>query len=432
MVFYNILSICLYLLLAGLISSKKTEYDLLLEWGKNNSLEISDKIQIEYINENNKTFSAKNTIQKGEEILNIPNSILLNIENTLILYGTKAKKLYSSFKSELNKLNETSNFTLEQPFLAYIMYKVNKNKKSKKNKFYKHFQYLFNTYESNLDSFPIFYSLEQLNLIRQTSLGFLIDRMKKLYDEEIAIYENILKEKKINKEDYYVFRTYSSSKSFNISGHSVIIPFLDIFEKHPTKYNIEVIASDYDIKVISTNDISPSDKLFIKSDTLSNHNALLYFGISFEEIIDRIENYYIPILNPLLIKNNNIEIKEDPSLSNYFSNYIEIKRGNNDFYLKYIDTYKKLCNKFEMDETELSAYHLILHNLITLKEMNEQINIYAYNVFYTKKDVNNILNIIKTENNALEEKIDLIKFLIDGIKKDKKEKKEDEDINFDL
>ena len=429
MEFYNLLTICLYILLSESISSKISDYDLLLEWGKNNSLEISDKIQIEYINENNKTYYSKEIIREGEEILNIPNSILLNIENTLSLYGKKVKKLYSLFKSELN---ESTDFNIEQAFLSYIMYKVNKNKKSKNNKFHKHYQYLFNTYETNLDSYPIFYSFEQLNLIRSTSLGFLIDKMKKIYDEEIRIYEKSFKEKKINKEDYYVFRTYSSSKSFNISGHSVIVPFLDMFEKHPTKYNLEVIASDYDVKVISTKNISISEKLFIKSDTLTNHNALIYFGITFEEIIDRMENYYIPILNPLLLKNHNIDLNKDSSLSKYFSNYIEIQRGNNDFYLKYIDIYKKLSKEFEMDETELSAYQLFFENFITLKQMNEQIDIYVYKVFYSQKDINNILTIIKTENNVLEEKKDLIRFLMNDIEKKNKENDEIEDINFDL
>ena len=432
MVLLNLLIICFsfIILISKSYSAKKSDYDLLLEWGKNNSLEISDKIKIEYINENNKTYYANSTIQKGEEILNIPKSIFLNIENVIALYGKKAKKFYSLFKSELN---ESSDFNLEQSFLSFIMYKVNKNQKSKNNKFYKYFQYLFNTYETNLDSFPIFYSLEQLNLIRQTSLGFLIDKMKKTYDEETSIYEKTLKQKKINKEDYYVFRTYSSSKSVNISGHSVIVPFLDMFEKHPTKYNLEVIASDFDIKVISTKDIFNGEKLLIKSDTLTNHNALLYFGICFEEIFDRIEKYFAPILNPKLIKNHNIDLNEDSSLGKYINEFIEIKKGNNQFYLKYMDVYKKLAKKFGMDETELSCYKLILENFYTLKEMNEQIGTFVYKVFYKQKDINNILTIVKTENNILEEKIDLMKFLIEGIETNKKdEEKDDKNINFDL
>jgi hypothetical protein len=360
--------------------------------------------------------------------------IYLNIENALELYGKQAKKLYNTFKSEIN---DKSDFYIEQAFIAFIMYKVNIKEKSK-NKFYKYFQYYFNTFETNFDSYPIFYTSEQLNLIMQTSLGFLIDNMKKLYNEEISIFEKKCKQKKMNKEDYYIFRTYSSSKSFNISGHSVMIPFLDFFQRHPTLYNLEVIASDFDIKIIVTKDILPNEKLYIKSDTLTNHNALMYFGMTFEEIIDRIEKYYIPILNPFLIKNHNINLNEDSKLIKYFTEYIEIKKRKNDFYLKYLDIYKELSKEFyPKNNSELSAYNLILENLLTLKEMNENIKTYIYKIFYTTKDINNILTIIKTENYILEQKIDLMKYIIDDMninnKNNNKNKGNDiEDINFDL
>ena len=43
----------LFIFILIAFSSGKSDYDLLLEWGLNNSVEISDKIYIEYINENN-------------------------------------------------------------------------------------------------------------------------------------------------------------------------------------------------------------------------------------------------------------------------------------------------------------------------------------------------------------------------------------------
>ena len=431
-IFNNALIIYFYLSIIIIpISSEKADYDLLLEWGKNNSVEISNKIYMEYKNENNKTYFTKDKIFKDDEILSIPNSILLNIENALELYGKKAENLYNVFVSELK---EKANFYIEQAFLAFIMYKINIKEKSKK-KFYKFFQYFFNTFETNFDSFPIFYNLEQLNLIRHTTLGFLIDNMKGIYNEEITILEKKCKQKKIHKEDYYIFRTYSSSKAFNISGHSVIIPFVDMFERHPTKYNVKVVATDYDIKIVATKDVYPKEKLYIQSDTLTNHNSLIYFGIAFDEITDRIENYYVPILNPLLIKNHKINLNEDSSLVKYLTEFIEIKKRKNVIYIKYLDTYKKLLNNFysKIDNEEFSAYNLILENLLTLKEMNENINSYIYKIFYTQKDINNIQIIIKTENLILDEKIDLMRFIINTMNnKIQNQKDEDEDINFDL
>ena len=162
-----------------------------------------------------------------------------------------------------------------------MMYRVNKNNKTRNNDFYKYYQYLFNTFESNLDSFPLFYNREQLYLIQFTSFSYSIEYIKKIYAREIDIFENDLNLKKIRKEDYYVFRTYASSKSFNISGHSVIVPFIDMFDKHPIKYNLRIEATDSVTKVIATKDILPLETLYIKFDTLTNQNALAYFKLFF-------------------------------------------------------------------------------------------------------------------------------------------------------
>ena len=209
-----IIAFVLVIIISDILTQKKNDYDLLLEWGKNHSLEISNKIEMNYISENNKTFLVKNKILKNEIILSIPNIISLNIENMLKLYGKKAQKLYKEFEAKCK--NYKYNFMCEQSFLSYMMYRVNKNNKTRNNDFYKYYQYLFNTFESNLDSFPLFYNREQLYLIQFTSFSYSIEYIKKIYAGEIDIFENDLNLKKIRKEDYYVFRTYASSKSFNI------------------------------------------------------------------------------------------------------------------------------------------------------------------------------------------------------------------------
>ena len=203
----NILLLISYLLFISR-TAQKNDYDVLLEWGKNNSLVISDKIKMKYINENSKTYYAKEKIFKNEVILIIPDAITLNIKNALRLYGKKGQKLYKEFKSYFNE--SKNDFMNDQVFLAYLMYRVNKNDKLKSNNFYKYYQYLFKTFESNLDSFPIFYTMEQLFLIQFTSLIHTIDYIKDIYGAEIDIFQNKLK-KEIIKDDYYVFRTYSSS-----------------------------------------------------------------------------------------------------------------------------------------------------------------------------------------------------------------------------
>ena len=393
------------------ITIQKNDYDLLLEWGKNNSLEISNKLEMKYISENNKTFYTKEKISENEVILSIPYSITLNIQNALKLYGKKAKNLFKEYKTLLPELK--NDFILDQSFLAYIIYKVNKNNKTRKNKFYKFYQYLFNTYESNLDNFPIFYNREQMYLIQFTSLSYSINFIKDIYAGEIDVFENKLNLKTINKEEYYVFRTYASSKSYNISGHSVIVPFVDMFNKHPTKFNLRVEANEIVTKVIATKDILPSETLYIKYDYLTNHNSLTIFGITFDEIIDKVNSLNVPLLNPLLLQNYKIDIK-DTNYNKYYSKYMDI--GKDEFYTKFLKEYKKLSKKLKDDGTKSSAYKLILENLETIKELNEKVNpSIIYKSFFQQKDIDNILRIFKGEINFINKKINLMKNVINNV-----------------
>ena len=414
--FSIIKTIWIFMIICIPITIQKNDYDLLLEWGLNNSLEISDKIKMIYINENNKTYYCKEKIFENETILDIPNSILLNVENVIKLYGKKAKKLYKKFNSYFNA---TSNhFIIDQQFLAYIMYNINKKKKKKNNNFYQHYKYLFNTFESNLDSFPIFYNLEQLYLIQYTSLHFLIDYLKLIYKAEIDILEKNLKLKKINKDDYYVFRTYCSSKAVNISGHSVIAPFLDMFNKHPTKYNLKVHANDNSTKVVATRDILPSEILKIKNDKLTNRNSLILFGITFDENDDKLSSYRVPILNPALLYNYN---KSKDNLNQNYNDYMDIAKDN--FYNKYIEAYKNLSLDLGGDGSQLSAYKLILENLETLKVLNTEINISSiYKVFYQQKDIESILRIIRSDHKYLTERIAFMKKVVDDYEKNNNNK----------
>ena len=402
--------------------NNNNDYELRIEWAKNNSLIISDKMQMNYISENNKTFYSKEKILKDEILFKIPHSIVLNIENALKLYGHKAKKLYDEFEP-IFKEYKNNNFLCEQTFLSYMMYRVNKNNKTRNNNFYKYYKYLFNTFESNLDSFPLFYNKEQLYLIQFTSLAYSIDYIKKMYQGEIEILENDLKLKKINKDDYYVFRTYASSKSYNISGHSFIIPFVDMFNKHPTKFNIKVEAFQNETNVIATKDIYPLETLYIKYDTLTNQNALTLFGITFDELIDKISSFHVPILNPFLLKNRNIELK-DSIYNQYFYQYMDI--AEKEFYIKNIETYKNISFDLNKDKEELSALKLILENLESLQELKSLVtSSHIYNSFYQQKDIDNILRIYKGENKYMQEKINTMKEIINN-------KIEENKINKDL
>ena len=79
--------------------NKKTNYDLLLEWGKN-SVYVTDKIAMNYTDENNNNYYVKQEIKKGEVIISVPTAILFNIESALKLSGRKIKKQFEEYKKQ--------------------------------------------------------------------------------------------------------------------------------------------------------------------------------------------------------------------------------------------------------------------------------------------------------------------------------------------
>ena len=118
----------------------KTPYDDLLSWGKNNSLFISDKLGMRYINENNKSYYALDDIPENTLIMNIPYELMLNSAGALkLLENKKLEKIYEEYKKlqfgiEVGFLPAS----LEQSFLAFLFrwYLLKKNLNSSGGTFF--------------------------------------------------------------------------------------------------------------------------------------------------------------------------------------------------------------------------------------------------------------------------------------------------------
>ena len=119
----------LFFLIIGIFAllNSKTTYDYLLEWGLNNSLIISDKLGMRYINQNNKTYYAKDEIPEHTIIMDIPFEIMLNIDNALdLLNSKKLNKLNAEYKKA--QFDVSVGFlpaSQDLSFLSYLIYLVN-------------------------------------------------------------------------------------------------------------------------------------------------------------------------------------------------------------------------------------------------------------------------------------------------------------------
>ena len=410
----------------------KTVFDDLVEWGKNNSLFISDKIGMKYINENNKTFYAKDDISENSLLMNIPYNLMLNRENAFkLLEDPKLEKIYEDYKKE--KFGIDIGFlpaSFEQSFLAYIInYMTSRPKKYKKSKFYAYFHYLIDTFETDLDSFPIFYSQSQLKLLTGSLALIETTLIKELYNEEANKLKRISGSKKFDIDEFMRYRTLTTIKTLNVSNHTSIVPFIDMFDTDPIDFNVnfKLNETSKNIFVFTTHPIHRGSTLYIRCGHFSNNKRFVIYGQTFEKTKDYIEAFQIPMISYRLQKQIKVE---DENFE--YEESIDLVRKK--FYKKALNTYKKLSIYNKEDGSDISAYKLFLKNLEISRDVYNGVSTSdIYREFVKAKDIHNVIRVLTFEKKFLDEKIEVIKKYIHKLEKnEKKAKKDEKDKNKDL
>ena len=424
--FVNLLIISILLFISNISCKTTKDYDLLLEWGLNHSVFISDKIGINYTSENLKNFYVKEEIDKNETIMIIPKDLILNIKSALDLYGPKTKKLYQKYKKEkFEYVNSFLSYRIQQSFLSYLMLQGNKHD----NKFHKYFQYFMNTFESNLDSFPIFYNNEQFSLLTMSQFGNEIFQTKTLMEEEYNILDQKVLSKGLDYDEYLKYRTFTLSKGNNITGLCSLIPFVDILDIHPTKYNLKLDfnLSDYGVKVITTKKIKMRRRLRLKVDTIQNSNSLIFYGRTFKELENTVSTFSVPYISSQYLTEKNM----DQSLA--INDKIELTHEK--FYEEAMKTYMDFSKKIKEDGSPLSALNIFKDNLNAMRKKYDDVTTsQIHKTFFTRKDIENVKRVLNTEKRFYDEKMKILDTLIDWTIKNqtKTDEKDEKEPNFDL
>ena len=392
--------------------NSKNNYDYLLEWGKNNSLFISDILSMKYISENNKSYYAKEDIPENTLIMNIPFKIMLNLKSALdLLNSKKFNKLYTEYKKDEFKISiDFLPFSLDQSFLSYLIYFVNYHQKHyKKNKFYKYFHYFFDTFESNIDSFPVSYNKYQLRLIQGSVALRESTLMKDLFKEEVDKLEHKHNQNSIDFDEYLRYRSLTIAKSLNISNSSCIIPFIDMFVGDPIDFNVDykLNETNNNLYLYTTKKVKKGDILYIKSRYISNIKRFILYGETFEKMKDYIESFRIPLISPMT--HHSISGRDK---GYYLDDIIELV--DNKFYENALETYKKISKLKKKDGSDLSAYKLFLKNLELVRGTYDHItNKYIEDQFINTKDIDNVKRVLYLEKKFLDEKIRFLRNFTD-------------------
>jgi hypothetical protein len=86
-----------------------------------------------------------------------------------------------------------------------------------------------------------------------SQFGNEIYQAKMIYEEEYSILDQRVLKKGLDYDEYLRHRQYTLSKGRNITKKCSLVPFVDMFDIHPTKYNLKlrIRMDDYGIKVVA-------------------------------------------------------------------------------------------------------------------------------------------------------------------------------------
>ena len=421
-----------FILIKGLLltsnntSQKKpknlTKLEKLINWGLNNSLNLSEDLTF-----SKNKFIAKKFITIDDIIMTIPKKLMLNVKKSLeLLNSSKLKKDYEAYLKE-DKESQKKRQTIfdeahiDQSFLSYILYIIShKKKKYSKTDFYKYYNHISYMFEDNLDNLPFSYSSEQMQLFTNTTFGPIFESLYRYFSDEASLFEKKFYQKPIIFEDYLKYRIFSVKKYYNISNEVNLVPFIDLIKQSHKEPNCIYYDENGEIKLKAILNVFPGEELVLKPQNISNQHRLIFFGETFEEILDVFPSYSVYVMPRYFLYENNVEIDND--LSDKLKKYDMLDLCENEFYKSVIDIYSEITVRInKKHKGEIHALRFLVKYLKRLRKNLDYVDDGKIrDSFYSKKDMDNAMRIFRGERMFLDKKI---KEVVDYIKKFRKFKK---------
>jgi tetratricopeptide (TPR) repeat protein len=276
----------------------------------------------------------------------------------------------------------------------------------------------------------MFYNERQIDLLKGSLSLLELTLMKELYKEEVNILENLYKKTSIDFDEYLRFRTLTTTKSLNISNVTSIIPFVDMFSTDPIDYNVnfKLNETNKNLYVFTTKKVKRGDILYLRSGYFSNIKRFILYGETLEKMKDYIEAFNVPVISNMML-----DTLDQKDRDKAYKLDVNIDLNKKKFYKKALKVYKKLSILKKEDGSDLSAYKLFLKNLELMREnYNSVTTSDIHKEFFYLKDIYNVKRVLDLEKQFLDNKLKVLRKLINGLSRKTDNKKSEERINKDL
>ena len=177
------------------------------------------------------------------------------------------------------------------------------------------------------------------------------------------------------------------------------------------------------MELFTSKNIKKDQNLILYTKPQSNLYFLLFSGITYDDN-ELTNNFILPILTPTILDEYELDIEE-------YDTDFRINITEDKYYEKAIDLYKDMSKKSKGKGTDREGYSILLALLNDYKNSYEYTTVSDYyKLFYQKKDIENVKNVVELEKKIIRKKIkeleEIIKTLPEDPIIDEKEKEKDD------
>ena len=355
-----------FILLIDIILSNDNyskEYNDLIIWLKSNGAKISNKITINEKEENNRFIYSTTNIKKYEELIFIPDSLILSFQNKIL--SEHCRKMYGIS----NKYD-----------YECLVYFLSIDLENKKSFFSPYYNYLT---KINLNNLGFNYSGKQILKYRNTGIDTEIRMAQYYFENTLEPLKDYFQSKiKIDnklrdnfKKSFFIVssRNFVRNESIKLYAKNCLVPLLDLIN-HNNTYNTNYTYTKFRKGFIlySVRDIVKGEQIYINYGKLNNIDLFVKYDFIIKDNIYKCDVSFIIKEKKYKIKGNFNMDNLNLLINNVCLDFKVEKKESVNFIISGLKEKKNLLKNLLKSETNLKIKNILEEQISTI---NKGINV---------------------------------------------------------